>query len=577
MAWRSGGSSNSELCNNLVANGLITCPYIERAFRKVDRKIFVPKEEMSIAYSDQPLKEGNIHISAPHIYCSVLEGLELVPNSSLSFLNIGCGTGYLSCIVASILGHKSPHFGVDIHEDVLQHCKSSISQWKNPISSTQKHSVDDDMMHDGDNTNSDPDKHKHRDFNMTFIHGNGLNIAPHKGESVVGFDRIYVGAALEEEELPKIRNLLGPGGVLVAPIEDDLVKITRIGEKPTSVTTTPNSQTLDVSGDDDDDDAADFTTQIISCVRFAPLLATPQMDTIISSTVWDLSTHYLFPQSFQESSRTLLLCSNADQVQPPPKLADRLNLAGSLPKEIWIHILSFTNRNWFTPEKNHTASLKRKVAQLEEQTSHMRQDLMLMEARYSSLEHERDMYRQIARQCHTYMQQIMSHQQGDGDAITASRQDNVSSDIGMEEAPLLSAMQSYMSGLHSFAQQPPTNNTHEPSDIDNNNDEDDGDSDYSFGEDSMMDPDDDDMLSVEEEEASIEEHHMQGPEQNSEDDNDDVVVSSLNLVEAHTPHSRTSHHNHAMTSNVLNSETGNSQKVVHSRQSRVISISGDDL
>ena len=204
------------------------------------------------------------------------------------------------------------------------------------------------MMHDGDSANLNPEKHEeHHDFNMTIIHGNGLNIAPHKGESVVGFDRIYVGAALEEEELPKIRNLLGPGGVLVAPVEDDLVKITRIGEKPTTVPTTPNSQTSDGSDDDDDDDddAADFTTQIISCVRFAPLLATPQIDTIISSTVWDPSTHHLFPKSFQESSRTLLLCSNAEQVQPPPKLANRLNLAGSLPKEIWIHILSFTNRN----------------------------------------------------------------------------------------------------------------------------------------------------------------------------------------------------------------------------------------
>ncbi len=63
------------------------------------------------AYSDQPLREGNVHISAPHIYCSALEVFELQPESSLSFLNIGSGTGYLSCIVAEILGPKSLNFG----------------------------------------------------------------------------------------------------------------------------------------------------------------------------------------------------------------------------------------------------------------------------------------------------------------------------------------------------------------------------------------------------------------------------------------------------------------------------------
>ena len=40
-----------------------------------------------------------------------MEALDLVPNSSLSFLNIGSGTGYISCIVAEIMGPKSLHYG----------------------------------------------------------------------------------------------------------------------------------------------------------------------------------------------------------------------------------------------------------------------------------------------------------------------------------------------------------------------------------------------------------------------------------------------------------------------------------
>lgn len=64
------------------------------------------------AHSDQPLKEGNVHISAPHIYGSVIEALALVPNSCTSFLNIGSGTGYVSCIVAEILGPNSLNYGI---------------------------------------------------------------------------------------------------------------------------------------------------------------------------------------------------------------------------------------------------------------------------------------------------------------------------------------------------------------------------------------------------------------------------------------------------------------------------------
>jgi hypothetical protein len=38
--------------------------------------------------------------------------LDLVPNSCTSFLNIGSGTGYVSAIVASILGPNSLNYGM---------------------------------------------------------------------------------------------------------------------------------------------------------------------------------------------------------------------------------------------------------------------------------------------------------------------------------------------------------------------------------------------------------------------------------------------------------------------------------
>lgn len=52
---------------------------------------------------------------------------------------------------------------------------------------------------------------------IEWIHGNALNIDPSKGEAVVGFDRIYVGASIEKENLHKLTCMLRPGGILVGP------------------------------------------------------------------------------------------------------------------------------------------------------------------------------------------------------------------------------------------------------------------------------------------------------------------------------------------------------------------------
>ena len=146
-----------------------------------------------MAHTDQPLKEGNVHISAPHIYGTVVEALELHPQSSLSFLNLGCGTGYLSSIAAHILGPTSSHVGVDIHEDVVQHCRDAIARWRKERPAS---------------TPVPP---------MDIVHGNALHVDETKGEARVGFDRIYIGASVEKCKLASLAGLLRLGGILVGP------------------------------------------------------------------------------------------------------------------------------------------------------------------------------------------------------------------------------------------------------------------------------------------------------------------------------------------------------------------------
>lgn len=143
----------------------------------------------------------------------------------------------------------------------------------------------------------------------------------------MGFDRIYIGAAIGIEDLPKFRKLLKPGGILVGPVEDELLKVVR----------------NHTSGHDSEDG---FSQHVVSGVRFAPLIAHPSIETVIPARIWSPTIHSQFPDSFRRSCKELLLCSNAEFKQPiKPQPLQQLNVASMLPKAIWMEIMSYTHRD----------------------------------------------------------------------------------------------------------------------------------------------------------------------------------------------------------------------------------------
>lgn len=326
MAWRSSGTNNTDMVNKLKQFGVIKSTHVEAGFRNVDRKFFVPVGNEDIAHSDQPLKEGNVHISAPHIYGSALEALDLVPNSSTSFLNIGCGTGYVSCIAAEILGSNSLNYGVELLDDVIQHSKAAIAKWKTSAVE-ERNGVS--TVRFADDT-----------ADIQIVKGNGLRILKTRGESVVGFDRIYIGAAVEKEDLEAITKLLSPGGVLVGPVEDELVKVVRVGSISPELEDALATGTAGMAG-------GEFTSQILSGVRFAPLSAGQEANTVIPARVWSPRVQRGYPAEFRCAARQLLLSANSTLLQPlpcAPSLEERRNAAAMLPKTLWLEILSFTHR-----------------------------------------------------------------------------------------------------------------------------------------------------------------------------------------------------------------------------------------
>ena len=150
------------------------------------------QNQISLAHADQPLRENLVHISAPHIYGTALEALEFDAGSSQSFLNLGSGTGYLSCIAANILGPHSVHVAVEVHAETIHHAKESLQLWQNAIPHVKIPPIE-------------------------MIHGNALCIDTNRGEGATGFDRIYIGATVSRRKLQRIARLLRPGGILVGP------------------------------------------------------------------------------------------------------------------------------------------------------------------------------------------------------------------------------------------------------------------------------------------------------------------------------------------------------------------------
>mmetsp|Transcript_25695 Transcript_25695/g.73938 ORF Transcript_25695/g.73938 Transcript_25695/m.73938 type:complete len:246 (+) Transcript_25695:422-1159(+) len=241
-----------------------------------------------------------------------MEALELPRDASLTFLNAGSGTGYLTCIAASILGPKSSHFCVEVHADVVEHCKEAIEDWKIDY----------------------PEAQNIQDINI--IHGNALDLNTQIGECALGFDRIYIGAAIETYQLPFFKKLLKPGGILVGPVDSELMKITRLE-------TAVNHPT---------DGFQEYSEELLSPVRFAPLVTSPRMETVIPARVWSPALHQYYPESFRESCKALLLCSQADYLQPAqvvPQPAEKLNVAAMLPKAVWLEIMSYTHRDCKCP------------------------------------------------------------------------------------------------------------------------------------------------------------------------------------------------------------------------------------
>lgn len=184
---------------------------------------------------DRPLRFNHIHQSAPHMYVSVLEALE-IHRGGISFLNIGSGSGYLTALVAYLAGPKALCHGIDIDEDVVNHSREVTKTWI----AEQRAKLSKTMINEL-KSNRGLDLIEMNQMcctNIEYVHGNCFNLSPSPDmidiqvdlkylNRSMKYDRIYIGAACSTEMCQYFRQFLHPNGILVVPLSDEsqLVKI----------------------------------------------------------------------------------------------------------------------------------------------------------------------------------------------------------------------------------------------------------------------------------------------------------------------------------------------------------------
>ncbi|KAJ4347667.1 hypothetical protein N0V95_005210 [Ascochyta clinopodiicola] len=187
MAWRSSGSSNQSLVDNLEKNGLIETKRVKDAMLQVDRAHYAPRNP----YDDRPQPIGHkATISAPHMHANACESLldHLKPGAKV--LDIGSGSGYLTAVLANLVGPSGRVVGIDHIQPLVDMANTNMAK-------------------------SDEGRKMLESGQVKFVTGDGR-----KGwKEDAPYDAIHVGAAAAEHHKELTDQLKAPGRLFV-PVSD---------------------------------------------------------------------------------------------------------------------------------------------------------------------------------------------------------------------------------------------------------------------------------------------------------------------------------------------------------------------
>jgi len=177
----------SALVDNLVGQRVLRTSVILRAFREIQREHFLPEDVLEWAGEDRPLPIGQGQTnSQPYTVAFMLELLQ--PRAGHKVLDVGCGSGWTSALLAEIVGPAGSVIGTERLQKLAQECQLRI----------RRQGIE----------------------NVSIIHTpSGLGCPEN-----APFDRILVSAAAQEMPSQLI-DQLAMGGIMVIPVQHSIVKM----------------------------------------------------------------------------------------------------------------------------------------------------------------------------------------------------------------------------------------------------------------------------------------------------------------------------------------------------------------
>ncbi len=177
----------------LVRKGVLYTDRVIQAFQKVRRTDFVHQDLQPQAFEDAPLPIGyNQTISQPSTVAMMLEHLRVEPGDRI--LEVGCGSGWLTALLAELVGPTGMVYAIDIIPELVDLTKEHLTSYHYQ--------------------------------NVEVRHGNGWNGLP----AHAPFNRIVVSAAATH--LPDaLTKQLARNGRLVIPVGGDIQDLTCVEKR----------------------------------------------------------------------------------------------------------------------------------------------------------------------------------------------------------------------------------------------------------------------------------------------------------------------------------------------------------
>ncbi|XP_037750897.2 protein-L-isoaspartate(D-aspartate) O-methyltransferase isoform X2 [Chelonia mydas] len=125
MAWKSGGSSHSELIHNLRKNGIIKSDKVYEVMLATDRCHYAKCNP----YMDSPQSIGfQATISAPHMHAYALELLSEQLHEGAKALDVGSGSGILTACFSRMVGLQGRVVGIDHIKELVDDSINNVKK-----------------------------------------------------------------------------------------------------------------------------------------------------------------------------------------------------------------------------------------------------------------------------------------------------------------------------------------------------------------------------------------------------------------------------------------------------------------